>query len=172
MTQDRKDQDLYIANELRNHNPHLYNKYYDGWVSVGAQNVKVSADQKIDWTKPLKCVHPKVFKVEYYQSIDNGNFCRTHICKLYYNNRGDRWYYRIYYSNGKSADVCAEDISIVNDVEVWGKSAWMVLDRIGRVVSIKHATRQAAEIHTAAYDAGKTWLEPFQYIRYDYTEQR
>jgi hypothetical protein len=127
----------------------------------------------IDWTKPLKCNNSAVTNIKYLHTVyifngdESGDY---HVCQMTY--KQGYTYYVMYTDEGKAAGRNAGTINVKNDVQVWGKSAWMVLDRVGRVVSIKHPTRQSAELHTAAHDVGKSWLEPFQYIRYDYTEQR
>jgi len=97
---------------------------------------------KVDWTKPLTCVHPHVTKVKYIGCYDSGVLNTTYVCKLFYG-REDRWYYRLYFSNGLSADVCAESINLKNKEEFIDR--YIVIDTVDGNVTNTYGTREAAE---------------------------
>lgn len=167
MTQ-AKTKEEYVLEGFRRSYPARTARYEREWNSIQCAQ-SVSTDTKIDWTKPLKPVggariRSVVFK-EHAFVLDQ----TVHVCEITYDSNGYN-YFVMYDDYGRSLGKNAGTINVKNEVTSWGKSAWMVLDKRGGILSAKHTSRESAEQHARNWHTGAA--RPLQYIRYDYTESR
>lgn len=171
MTTQAKTKEEYIVERYKQFYPSRTARYEHEWESMikpWSTPAAASADPLIDWTKPLKCNNSAVTEIE-----PQGRYLvgarYWQACVLTYKQGYTYWV--LYDDYGHTAGNNAGTINVKNSVQVWGKSAWMVLDKYGNTLTTRRPTKESAQQWTREqYGAEKA--STFQYIRYDYTEQR
>lgn len=165
MTQ-AKTKEEYMLERLGKWRPASYRRAEHEWEVL--QNTPPT-DNKIDWEKPLRCINTAVTKIEYIQRINLDPEGISYVCRFTY--KGNYTYYVMFDEYGHTRGQNASTANVKNEVTSWGKSAWMVLNRMGQVLHTRFDNKVEA-VNWAIKHYPSHEREGFQYIRYDYTESR